>query len=118
MGLFNALNLSVNIQVRSNVFSMYISHRKEIKVNNLTPDCVQNLTYPLVVLKFDPKGQNCFKKSQNLPKISSKVHFLLHIILSAFDNIHKLGIVLILFSGIAYTANKFSSILIFGGWGD
>ena len=47
------------------------------------------------------------------------MHFLLHIILSALDNIQKLGIVLILFSGIKYIANNlgFSSILIFGGGG-
>ena len=40
----------------------YISHKKEIKVNNLTPDYGQN--YPLIVLKFDPKSQNCFKKPE------------------------------------------------------
>ena len=42
------------------------------------------------------------------------MHFLLHIILSALDNIQKTCIVLILFSGIAYTANNlgFSSNLI------
>ena len=73
------------------IFSKYISHKKEIKVNNLTPDYVQNLIYLLVVLKFDPKEPKLFKKkSQNLPKISSKMHFLLHIILSALDNIQKL----------------------------
>ena len=58
------------------IFSKYISHKKEIKVNNLTPDCVQNLINPLVVLKFDPKVPKLFLKSQNLPKISSKMHFL------------------------------------------
>ena len=42
------------------IFSKYISHKKEIKVNNLTPDYVQNLTYPLVVLKFDPKEPKLF----------------------------------------------------------
>ena len=57
------------------IFSKYISHKKEIKVNNLTPDYVQNLIYPLVVLKFDPKELKLFKKNQNLPKISSKMHF-------------------------------------------
>ena len=72
------------------IFSKYISHKKEIKVNNLTPDYVQNLIYLLVVLKFDPKEPKLFLKSQNLPKISSKMHFLLHIILSVLDNIQKL----------------------------
>ena len=45
------------------------------------------------------------------------MHFLLHIISSAFDNIQKLGIVLILLYRIPYIANNlgFSSILIFGG---
>ena len=37
------------------IFSKYINHMKEIKVNDLTLDRVQNLIYPLVVLKFDPK---------------------------------------------------------------
>ena len=35
------------------IFSKYISNKKEIKVNNLTPDYGQNLIYPLVFLKFD-----------------------------------------------------------------
>ena len=78
------------------IFVQYISHKKEIKVNNLTPNYGQNLIYPQVVLKFDTKEPKLFKKSQNLLKISSKMHFLLHIILSALDNIQKLGIVLIL----------------------
>ena len=45
------------------------------------------------------------------------MHFRLHIILYALDNIQKLGVVLILYSRIAYIANRlrFSSILIFGG---
>ena len=78
-------------------FSKYISHKKEIKVNNLTPDYGQNLIYPLVVYEFDPKEPKLFSKSQNLLKMSSKMHFLLQIILSALDNIQKkLGIVLIL----------------------
>ena len=99
------------------IFSKYISHKKEIKVNNLTLDYGQNLVYPLIVLKFDPKLPILFKKSQNLPKISSKMHFQLHIILFALDNIQNLGIVLILYSRIAYILNSlgFSSILIFGG---
>ena len=59
------------------IFGKYISHKKEIKVNNLTPDYVQNLIYPLVVLKFDPKEPRLFLKSQNLPKISPEMHFLL-----------------------------------------
>ena len=48
------------------------------------------------------------------------MHFLLHIILSALDNIQKLDVVLILFSEIAYIANNlgFSSILIIGGRGN
>ena len=78
------------------IFSKYISHKKDIKVNNLTPDYGQNLIYPLIVLKYDPKEPKLFLKSQSLIKISSKMHFLLHIILSALDNIQKLGIVVIL----------------------
>ena len=69
---------------------MYISHKKEIKCYNLTPDYVLNLMYQLVVLKFDPKEQKLFLKSQNLPIISSKMHFLLHITLSELDNTQKL----------------------------
>ena len=42
------------------IFSKYISHKKEIKVNNLTQGYVQNLIYPLVVLKFDPKEPKLF----------------------------------------------------------
>ena len=72
------------------IFSKYISHKKEIKVNNLTPDYVQNLIFPLVVLKFDHKRAKLVLISQNLPKISSKMNFLLYIILSALDNIQKL----------------------------
>ena len=57
-----------------------------------------------------------FKKKQNLNKISSKLYFLLQIIFSALDNIHKLGIVLILYSRIAHIANNlgFSSIYMWG----
>ena len=54
------------------IFSKYISHKKEIKVNNLTPDYGQNLIYPLVVLKFHPKEPKLFYKSHNLIKISLK----------------------------------------------
>ena len=68
------------------IFTKYINHKKEIKVNNLTPDYGKNLIFPLVVLKFDPKEPKLFLKSQNLLKISTKMHFLLLIILSAFDN--------------------------------
>ena len=71
------------------IFTKYISHKKEIKVNNLSPDYVRNLIYPLVVLKFDHKEPKLFLKSQNLPKISSKMHFLLQIILSALYIIQK-----------------------------
>ena len=78
------------------IFTKYISHKKEIKVNNLTSDYGQNLIYPLVDLKFYPKEPKLFLKSQNLLKISPKKHFQLHIILSALDNIQNLGIVLIL----------------------
>ena len=42
------------------IFSKHISHKKEIKVNNVTPDYGQNLIYPLVVLKFDPKEPKLF----------------------------------------------------------
>ena len=34
-------------------FSKFISHKEEIKVNNLTPDCVQNSIYLLEVFKCD-----------------------------------------------------------------
>ena len=73
------------------IFSKYISHKKEIKVNNLTPDYVQNLIYPLVVLKFDPKEPKLFEKNPELAKDFIKnAFFVLHIILSALDNIQKL----------------------------
>ena len=78
------------------IFTKYISRKKEIKVNNLTSDYGQNLIYPLVDLIFYPKEPKLFLKSQNLLKISPKMHFLLHIILSALYNIQNLGIVLIL----------------------
>ena len=51
------------------IFSKYISHKKEIKVNDLSPDFGQNLIYPLVVLKFDPKEPKLFLKRHNLLKI-------------------------------------------------
>ena len=72
------------------IFSKHISHKKEIKVNNVTPDYGQNLIYPLVVLKFDAKEPKLFLKSQNLLKISSKMHFILLINLSALENGQKL----------------------------
>ena len=72
------------------ILSKYISRKKEIKVNNLTPDYSQNLIYPLVLLKFDPKEPKLFLKSQNLLKILSKMHFLLLMVLSALDNGQKL----------------------------
>ena len=72
------------------IFSKHISHKKEIKSNNVTPDYGQNLIYPLVVLKFDPKEPKLFKKSQNLLKISSKMLFILLINLSALENERKL----------------------------
>ena len=34
-------------------FSKFTSHKEERKVNNLTPDCVQNSIYPLEVFKCD-----------------------------------------------------------------
>ena len=71
------------------ILSSYIRHRKEIKLNYLTPDYGQNLIYPLVVLKFDPESKIVLK-SQNLLKISSKMHFLLLVILFALDNGQKL----------------------------
>ena len=47
------------------IFTKYINHKKEMKVNNLTPDYGQNLIYPLVVLKFDPKrAKIVFKKPE------------------------------------------------------
>ena len=71
------------------IFSKYSSHKKELKVNSLTPDDFQNFIYQLVVFKFDPKEPKLFYKSQILLKTSSKVHFLLFIILSALDHIQK-----------------------------
>ena len=65
------------------ILSKYVSHKKEIKVNNLTPDYGQNLIYLLEVIKFDTKEPKLFYKSQNLLKISSKMHFILLIIVSA-----------------------------------
>ena len=62
------------------IFSKYISQKKEIKVNNLTLDYGQNRVYHLIVLKFDQKIPMLFLKSHSLPKISSKMHFRLHII--------------------------------------
>ena len=56
------------------------------------------------------------KNNQNLPKISSKLHFQLQIIFSALDNIHKLGIVLILYTRIAHIANTLGSSSIYM-WG-
>ena len=53
------------------IFRTYISHKKEIKVNNLTPDYGQNL--PTNSLKIYPKEPKLFLKSQNLFKISSKM---------------------------------------------
>ena len=47
-------------------FSKYISHKKEIKVHNLTPNCVQNFINPLVVFKCDSIEPNILNKSQNL----------------------------------------------------
>ena len=72
------------------IFDKYISHKKEIKVNNMTADCVKNFIYPLVVFKFDPKETKLLKKSQNLPEISPKMYFLVLIFLSVFDNVHKI----------------------------
>ena len=42
------------------IFSKYISHKKERKVNNITPDYYQNFFYPLEVFKFDPKVPKLF----------------------------------------------------------
>ena len=47
-------------------FSKFISHKEEIKVNNLTPNCVQNSIYPLEVFKCDSIEPNILNKSQNL----------------------------------------------------
>ena len=70
-------------------FSKFISHKEEIKVNNLTTDCVQNFIYPLEVFKCDSIEPNILNKSQNL-RLKLKTHFLLLIILSILDNIQKL----------------------------
>ena len=65
-------------------FNKYISHKKEINVNNLTPDCVQNLIYPQVVFKCYSIEPNILNKSQNLLlKDFIKMCFLLLIILFA-----------------------------------
>ena len=59
-------NLSVNIKwgqmYEYFIFSKYICHKKEIKVNHLTLDYSQNRVYPLIVLKFDPKMTILFLK--------------------------------------------------------
>ena len=52
-------------------FSKFISHKEEIKVNNLTPDCVQNSIYPLEVFKCDSIEPNILNKSQTSWKKSS-----------------------------------------------
>ena len=56
------------------IFSMYITDKKEMKVN-MAANYDQNFIYPLVVFKFEPKEPKLFEKSQNLLKISSKYHF-------------------------------------------
>ena len=72
-------------------FSKFVSHKEEIKVNKLTPDCVQNSIYPLEVFECDSIEPNILNKSQNLLlKDLIKMHFLLLIILSILDNIQKL----------------------------
>ena len=87
------------------ILSKHNSHKNWIKFNNVTPDYGPNLIYPLVVLKFDPKEPKLFLKSQNLLKISSKMHFILLIILSALENGKKLYR-FDWISNIAYIANK------------
>ena len=72
------------------IFSKYISHKKEIKLNNLTPDYGQNLIYPIAVLKFHQKSQNCLKKARTCQRFHQKCIFVLYIILSALDDIQKL----------------------------
>ena len=47
-------------------FSKFFSHKEGIKVNNLTPDCVQNSIYTLEVFKCDSIEPNILNKSQNL----------------------------------------------------
>ena len=39
-------------------FSKNINHKKEIKVNNLIQNCVQNFNYSLVVFKCDSLEPN------------------------------------------------------------
>ena len=72
------------------IFSKYISHTKEIKVNNLTQYYLQNLIFPLEVFKFDPREQKLFKKARTCQRFHQKCIFVLHIILSELDNIQKL----------------------------
>ena len=57
------------------IFSKYISHKKEIKVNNLTQDYGQNLIYPLVVLKFDPKEPKMFFKKSHFKNAFSSAYY-------------------------------------------
>ena len=70
-------------------FSKFISHKDEIKVNNLTRDCVQNFIYPLEVFKCDSIEPNILNKSQSL-LLKLKTLFPLLIILSILDYIQKL----------------------------
>ena len=44
--------------------SKYMGHKREIKVNILTPDNLKNSIYQLMVFKFDPEEPNVFKKPE------------------------------------------------------
>ena len=57
------------------IFDKYISHKKEIKVNNMTADFVQNFIYPLVVFKFDPKETKLLKKARTCLRFHQKCIF-------------------------------------------
>ena len=70
------------------IFSKYMLQERN-KVNNLTPVYFQNCIYTLAVFQCDPIEPTCFKKSQTLLNISSKMHFLLPFILSACDDIKR-----------------------------
>ena len=59
------LNLSVRgVKCIKFLFLVSIYHKKEIKVNNLTPVYFQNFIYPLAVFKCDLIEPTCFKKPE------------------------------------------------------
>ena len=100
------------------IFTKYISHKKEIKVNNLAPVYDQNLIYPLVVLKLDPIEPKLFLKSQNLHKILSKCISYCKVYFCALDNIQKQFFFFVsLFAYIANTLEFFFNLDVHN-WGE